>query len=199
MLNEVKNNNNYDTLVIIPNYNHLDLLKKCLICLEEQIVKDFSIMIVDNGSDKQTVEYINNYCSEKQNCISLLLNENTGFAHASNEGFKYAITHGYKYSLLLNNDCYVEKDFIEQIRNAISSDIKLFAVNPLMISEKNRNLVDDFGDSYNTFGFAFQNKVGHKVSTIIDDEEVFSACGGASIYQNDILTQIGLLDENFIV
>ena len=196
MLNEDKNNN-YDTLVIIPNYNHLDLLKKCLLCLENQNVKDFFIMIVDNGSDNQTVEYINNYCSEKQNCISLLLNENTGFAHASNEGFRYAIAHGYKYSILLNNDCYVEKDFIEQMRKAITNDDKLFAVNPLMISEKNRNLVDDFGDSYNILGFAFQNKVGHKVSTIIKDEEVFSACGGASIYRNDILIKIGLLDENF--
>ena len=196
MLNEDKNNN-YDTLVIIPNYNHLDLLKKCLLCIENQNVKDFSIMIVDNGSDNQTVEYINNYCSEKQNCISLLLNENTGFAHASNEGFRYAIVHEYKYSILLNNDCYVENDFVEQMRKAITNDDKLFAVNPLMISEKNRNLVDDFGDSYNILGFAFQNKVGHKVSTIINDEEVFSACGGASIYRNDILIKIGLLDENF--
>lgn len=196
MLNEDKNNN-YDTLVIIPNYNHLDLLKKCLQCLGEQSVKDFSVIIVDNGSDKQTTDYITDYCDKNNNCISLLLDTNTGFAHASNEGFRYAIAHGYKYSILLNNDCYVEKDFVEQMRNAITYDDKLFAVNPLMISEKNRELVDDFGDSYNILGFAFQNKVGHKVSTIIKDEVVFSACGGASIYRNDILLEIGLLDENF--
>lgn len=196
MLNEDKNNN-YDTLVIIPNYNHLDLLKKCLQCLGGQTVNDFSIIIVDNGSEKQTVEFLTNCCNERNNCISLLLDSNTGFAHASNEGFKYAIDNGYKYSILLNNDCYVEKDFIEQIRDAIKNNTNCFAVNPLMVSEKNRELVDDFGDSYNILGFAFQNRVGHKVSTIVNNEEVFSACGGASIYRNDILNRIGLLDENF--
>ena len=199
MINQIidNNHNNYDTLVIIPSYNNLDLLKKCLLCLQEQSIKEFSTIIIDNGSNNETIEYISNYCKQNNNYNAILLKENTGFAYASNEGFKYGIKNGYKYSILLNNDCYIENHFIEKITSAIKQDNKYFAINPLMISEKNKELVDDFGDSYNLFGYAFQNKVGHKVSTIIKDEIVFSACGGASIYRNEILEKIGLLDENF--
>lgn len=192
-----QNINNYDTLVIIPSFNNVDLLKKCLLHLKNQTNNKFSTIIIDNGSNNETIEYISCFCDDNKDYYAIFLNENTGFAHASNEGFKYSISNGYKYSLLLNNDCYVEKDFVENLTNAIKSNNNYFAINPLMISYKNTDLVDDFGDSYNIFGYAFQNKVAHKVSSIKKNENVFSACGGASIYNNAILDKIGFLDENF--
>lgn len=192
-----QNLNNHDTLVIIPSYNHVELLKKCLSHLNEQTRKGFSTIIIDNGSNNETGEFISDYCNNNKDFYAMFLNDNTGFAHASNEGFKYSITNNYKYSLLLNNDCYVEKDFVEILTNAIKQKDSYFAINPLMISYKDIELVDDFGDSYNIFGYAFQNKVAHKVTTITKNEKVFSACGGASIYNNTILKEIGLLDENF--
>ena len=186
-----------NTLVIIPNYNKLDLLKKCLYHLDNQTDKNFSVFIVDNGSDEETVRYIKEVCDENKNYYNSCLDKNTGFAFASNVGLKYAIENNYEYSILLNNDCFVDVDSIKNLKNKIDIDKNYFAVNPLMISYKDNSLIDDFGDSYNLLGFQFQNKTAHKVSSVNKDEMVFSACGGASIYRNEILKKIGLLDEQF--
>ena len=39
--------------VVIPNYNGLEYLKKCLEALKNQSVKDFDIIIVDDASTEK--------------------------------------------------------------------------------------------------------------------------------------------------
>ena len=185
------------TLVIIPHYNKLILLKECLYHLEQQSSNNFDVLIVDNGSSDGSAEYIYKICNEKANYHYILLNENTGFAFASNQGFKYSINNGFEYSVLLNNDAYVEKDFIKELVYCIKNDSNLFAVSSMMINYHNKELIDSFGDNYTLLGWAFQGHVGEKVNKIINNEYCFSACGGASIYSNKILCKIGLFDESF--
>ena len=190
-------NNNKKTLVIIPNYNNFDLLDNCINHLKNQNTKDFDVLIVDNGSDEDVIYNIKNLCDNSDNMHSILLSDNMGFATAVNKGFTYSIDHNYEYSILLNNDAFAETNFVRALVNKISRYKKCFAVSSLMISYYNRNLVDDFGDKYTICGFAYQSKVAHLVDTIKEDEKVFSACGGASIYSNKILKKIGLMEDNF--
>lgn len=184
-------------LVIIPHYNKLILLKECLFHLEKQDYHNFDIIIVDNGSDDGSAEYIHKLSSSDDRYKMILLNENMGFAYAVNCGLKYAIDNGYEYSLLLNNDAYVEDDFVKEITHKIDSSSKLFAVSSLMINYHHKDLVDSFGDNYCLLGFGFQNRIGEKISSFTFDEHTFSACGGAAIYRNSILENIGLFDEKF--
>ena len=44
--------------VVIPNYNGLEYLKKCLEALKNQSVKDFDIIIVDDASTEKNIEDI---------------------------------------------------------------------------------------------------------------------------------------------
>ena len=50
--------------VVIPTYNRLPILKKCLDALEKQILNDkiqnFEIVIVDDGSTDETVSWLRN-------------------------------------------------------------------------------------------------------------------------------------------
>lgn len=185
------------TLVIIPNYNKVDLLKDCLLHLLNQNTKDFDVLIVDNGSDEDTVNTINEMSNNDERIHKILLSDNFGFATAVNKGFKYSIDNNYTYSILLNNDAFVDNNFVRALVNKISRHKRCFAVSSLMISYYNKNLVDDFGDKYTLLGFAYQSKTAHRVSSIVEDEKVFSACGGASIYSNLILQKIGFMDDNF--
>ena len=185
------------TIVIIPHYNKLILLKECLYHLEQQSYNNFDVLIVDNGSNDGSAEYIYKICHERANYHYILLNDNTGFAYASNQGFKYSINNGFEYSILLNNDAYVEKDFVKELEYSIKNDNNLFAVSSMMINYHNKELVDSFGDNYTLFGWAFQGHIGEKVDRIISNENCFSACGGASIYSNKVLNKIGLFDEAF--
>ena len=50
--------------VVIPTYNRLPILKKCLDALENQILNDkiqnFEIVVVDDGSTDETVSWLRN-------------------------------------------------------------------------------------------------------------------------------------------
>lgn len=185
------------TLVIIPHFNKLLLLKECLFHLDTQTYKNFDILIVDNGSSDGSTEYIHNLSNEKENYHSILLSENMGFAYAVNRGFEFSIKNDYDYSILLNNDAYVEDGFVKELVYSIGESYNNFAVSSMMINYHNKDLVDSFGDYYTILGWSFQGHIGEKVKDIKYNENCFSACGGAAIYSNRILSEIGLLDENF--
>ena len=178
-------------IVIIPQFNNIDLLKNCIATLENQNDKSFDILVVDNNSTDGTRDYL----SKKDNIIKILLDDNIGFAAGVNKGFEYAIKNDYEYAILLNNDTEVDKNFVSSLKYAIEKDSKIFSVSSFMISLKNKNLIDDTGDSYCILGWGFQNCTGQKVNNYLKRKNIFSACGGASIYNLNILNKIGFLDE----
>ena len=185
------------TLVIIPHFNKLLLLKECLYHLDSQSHKNFDILIVDNGSSDGSAEYIYDLSSKYDNYHSILLSENMGFAYAVNRGFEFSIKNNYDYSILLNNDAYVEDDFVRELVYSIGAGRKILAVSAMMINYHNKDLVDSYGDYYTVLGWSFQGHIGEKVENINYNESCFSACGGAAIYRNSILKEVGFLDENF--
>ena len=44
--------------VVIVTYNRLELLKECLLCIDKQVKKFDSVLIVDNYSTDGTREYL---------------------------------------------------------------------------------------------------------------------------------------------
>ncbi len=46
------------TTIIIPNYNGLSFMEPCFESLKEQIVGDFKVLVVDNGSTDGSVEWL---------------------------------------------------------------------------------------------------------------------------------------------
>ena len=186
-----------EVLLIIPHYNKLALLKECLFHIDSQKYDSFDIMIVDNGSVDNSSEYISSLTKNNKRYHSILLNENMGFAYAVNKGIDFSIKNNYKFSILLNNDAFICDNFVKNIVNSISKSDRIFATSSLMLSYKDKNLIDSYGDYYNVLGWSFQGHIAETVDGIIDDETPFSACAGAAIYRNSILKKIGLFDENF--
>ena len=44
--------------VVIPNLNGRNLLGDCLMSLEKQVFRDFEVILVDNGSDDRSVDFV---------------------------------------------------------------------------------------------------------------------------------------------
>lgn len=176
--------------VIIPNYNGLDHLKKCLKSLKEQDM-DFGVVVVDNGSCDGGVEYVQNNYPE----YDLILNsENLGFARAVNQGILSVNT---DYVFLLNNDVILEDNCIKNLLNCINGQDDIFAVGSKMLQSNNKHLIDDAGDEYTILGFT--KKVGNNKSSDLysSSREIFSACAGAAIYRRNVFNEIGYFDESF--
>ena len=175
------------TTIIIPNYNGLSFMEPCFESLKEQTVRDFKVLVVDNGSTDGSVEWL-----KEHRVPSIFLKENTGFSGAVNTGIRAADT---PYVLLLNNDTRVELGFVAAMERAMDQSPKIFSVSSRMIQMYHPELLDDAGDMYSILGWAYQRGVGRSVNLYQKSCRVFSACAGAAIYRRAVFDEIGLFDE----
>ncbi len=103
--------------IVILNYKgHKDTIE--LLESLTKIKKDnFSLntIVVDNFPEDPFEVNVEKYSS-----LSLKLifnNKNLGFSGGNNVGIKYALENGADYVLLINNDTYVESNFVEELLN----------------------------------------------------------------------------------
>ena len=95
--------------VVIPNFNGMQYVERCLDSLERQTFSDFDVIFVDNGS----VDGSRELTEEKYPWVKVIaLAENTGFCKAVNLGIEATQT---PYVVLLNNDTEAEPDFLREM------------------------------------------------------------------------------------
>jgi len=103
-----------EILIQIVTWNSRPYLKTCLDSVINSNYKDWSLLIIDNGSRDGTVEFIR---TDYPN-ISLLENrQNLGFARAHNQGIQISDS---EYVLVLNPDVILTTDFLEKIVNGLT-------------------------------------------------------------------------------
>lgn len=179
------------TTIVIPNYNGISYLEKCLISLQKCGKDTFHIIVVDNGSTDGCVELLKEKFAYVE---SIFLPENVGFAPAVNIGLENVKT---EYALLLNNDIEVESDFVIQMEEALERHADAFSVSSKMLQMHDPDKLDGAGDLYCALGWAFALGKGKEQKNHYTKEcKVFSACAGAAIYRMSMLREIGFFDEN---
>ncbi len=177
--------------VVIPNYNGIKYLKKCLESLyaQDTDTPDYQVLIVDNASADGSVEQAEELFPQAR---IIRLETNTGFCHAVNVGIKESDS---PYIILLNNDTEVKSGFIKALYHAIEKDSKIFSASARMLMWDRPDLLDGAGDLYNVMGWAFARGKGRPAAKYDKSVRIFSSCGGAVIYRRSILEKIGLFDE----
>jgi len=179
-----------ETSVIIPNWNGRDLLKTCLSSLKRQTYQDFEIIVVDNGSSDDSIQFIESFYPEVRICK---LQYNNGFCVAVNCGIKSAQG---KYVALLNNDTEADPAWLGELVKALNENNDVGFCASKMMNFFNRNLIDNAGDMLCYYG----HTVGrNEVDTGQYDQlrYLFSACAGAAIYRSEMFEKVGLFDEDF--
>lgn len=178
--------------VIIPNWNGKSMLAHCLSSLLEQTYRNFSVTVVDNGSEDGSVCYIEEEFPEVK---IIKLGHNTGFSLAVNRGIEQAES---PYLFLLNNDVEVAPDCMEILRQSIEKypGYEFFALK--MLSFKKRDILDGAGDA------VLRGGVGYRLGTLEKDNdyyrkdrETFGACAGAALYSKDFYRRVGVFDSDF--
>ena len=175
--------------VIIPNYNGMQYVKRCLDSLMAQTLKDWEILFIDNGSADGSRELV-----EKEYPLVkvIALPENLGFCGAVNIGIHAATA---PYVVLLNNDTEAEPEFLQELYDGIRRKPRAFSGGAMMLQFHNREKIDDAGNFYNALGWAFALGKGKPAADYNKERKIFSACGGAAIYRKDLLEELGYFDE----
>lgn len=175
--------------VIIPNYNGMQYVKRCLDSLMVQTLKDWEILFIDNGSADGSRELV-----EKEYPLVRVipLPENLGFCGAVNIGIHAATT---PYVVLLNNDTEAEPEFLQELYDGIRRKPRAFSGGAMMLQFHDREKIDDAGNFYNALGWAFALGKGKPAVDYNKERKIFSACGGAAIYRKDLMEELGYFDE----
>ena len=153
--------------VIIVNYNGKTLLEKCLESLFKVNYDNFEVILVDNNSTDETVDFITkNYPS----IILIKLDSNKGFAEPNNIGAKIAKG---EHLLFLNNDTIVTPNFISELVKIMENDTKVAICQSLLL--KLDGSVDSSGDFIDNLGVVYNSK------TKTDEIREISSARGASM------------------
>ena len=175
--------------IVIPNLNGMHYLEGCLKSLREQTDRDFEILMIDNGSEDESVEWVRkHYPAVKIRAF----HRNTGFCRAVNEGIKLSRA---EYVLLLNNDVVCDPRMVEVLRRAMEERPDAFSCCAKLLRMSDPSKIDDAGDYYTALGWAFARGKGKSRELYTKEERVFACCAACAIYRRSMLEKTGLFDE----
>lgn len=105
---------------IVVTYNpEVDVFKNCISTYYNQVDE---VIIVDNGSSKETIEEIENF--EFENISILKLGDNLGIATALNKGIELAIKKDYEWVITFDHDSEIAGNMIKKMFEVYNEKLK---------------------------------------------------------------------------
>lgn len=105
--------------IFTPTYNRKNLLKRLVESLEKQVNLEFEWIIVDDGSNDGTREYIENIKDKSNLKITYIYQNNSGKYVAHNTAVKECKT---EYFVCIDSDDWVSTDFVSKIYDVIKEE-----------------------------------------------------------------------------
>jgi len=177
--------------IIIPNYNGAAHLPVCLAALRAQTRQDFRVLVVDDGSQDESLVLLARDFPEVR---VLALPRNRGLAAAVNAGIDASAA---PYVVLLNNDTEAAPDWLAHLVGALDADPRAsFAASKLLLFDQ-RDRLHSAGDLYRVDGIPGNRGVWQRDEGQFDTAEpVFGACAGAAAYRRAALWALAEVGKN---
>jgi GT2 family glycosyltransferase len=183
--------------VIIPNWNGAAELPAAIESVLAQSFRNFTLIIVDNGSRDGSRAIIEQYAAKDARVRAIWRDKNYGFTGGVNPGFEWAIAHDYAFAAPFNNDAIADKDWLKWLVVFLQSNPN-YGIATCKILHADGATIDSTGDMYTTWGLAYPRGRDESDSHSYDKlTDIFGASGGASLYRLETLKQIGLFDQDF--
>ncbi|MFI5175469.1 MAG: methyltransferase domain-containing protein [Terriglobia bacterium] len=178
--------------IIVVSYNNPEYLPLCLESIwEKTTYPNFEVIAVDNGSEAQLTQYLEETAKKEARLKVILNGRNLGFAKANNIGI--AATSDSEFIVLLNDDVVVTQGWLgKTVRYLKDSQVGL--VGPVTNAIFNEARIDvDYTGVEEIDEFAEQYTSRHE-GRCFDIPVLAMYCVGM---RRSLVNEIGLLDERY--
>jgi len=184
--------------IIMPVFNQIDLTTAAIRSVQAH-TEDYELIVVDNGSSDETPAFLQSLAQTHPNVKICTLDENKGFAIASNLGLQAATG---DYLVLLNNDTDVTQGWADYLVQAIPIAEDEWDARPIgIMGPVSNHAGGNQGVSTDPYGpaelqsAAAERHISHKGKTRIAG----FISGFCMLITRACFEDVGLLDERFKV
>ncbi|CAO1665044.1 glycosyltransferase [Salinicola sp. NYA28a] len=190
----------YTVDIIVPVYNALEEVKRCLksLSLHNDGYK-LQVIVVNDSSDQETTDWLRHFCYGDSSFLLIEHPENRGYTKAVNTGLRES--HG-DYLVTLNSDAIVTEGWLQSLIRCIRSDEKLGIVGPLSNAASWQNVPELLDENKQ---FAVNeiplNMTPDEMATVVRDAShhvyprVPFVNGFCFMMSREVINAVGLLDE----
>jgi len=179
--------------IVTINYNCSEETVNFLNCLKEQTDPDFDVIVIDNASQSEDTDRLDNLIGQIRDSFTHLIfvknHENTGFSGGCNLGIARALQNGANWVLLLNPDISLQKTLLASIKAILSENQGVVG------------LALDEGQNMAYYGqiewLRATLKHAHNPANYISKN--FYIIGGAMLINSAVFEKIGFLDEAYFL
>ena len=106
-----------NVIAVVVTFNRQQLLSECIAALRNQTRKVDKILVINNGSTDDTINWLNNQAD-----IEFFSQDNVGSAGGFYTGIKMAYDSGYSWIWLMDDDGYPKADALEMLLEGGGTD-----------------------------------------------------------------------------
>jgi GT2 family glycosyltransferase len=177
---------------VIVNWNGWRDTLKCLGSLEDSNYRNFTIMVVDNGSHDDSVARI----KEAYPTVHILeTGANLGFARGNNEGIRLALAHNPKYIWLLNNDTTVARETLSALVATAEMDSEIGEVGSVLYYMNAPDQIQAWGGGAVNLWFGRSSHFRGEVPA----SKLDYLTAASVLIPSRVLREVGLFDEGYFM
>ena len=183
--------------LFVLNWNGRDLTLDCLSSLEKITYPNVKVYVIDNGSSDNSVTAIRNQFPDYE---IIELPDNYGFSRGNNAGFEL-VKQKADYTIFLNNDTFVDPNFVEPLINAMESNSTVKQSTPKIFYADNLDYIWFGGGKVSLWaGWIRHLGIRQKDSMQFSfDRNVDYATGCCVCMRTVDFESIGMFDESFLM
>jgi GT2 family glycosyltransferase len=176
---------------VVPHWNRRDLLQSLLANLRQQTRAFDEIIVVDNGSDDDSVAV-----AEKAGARVIRLDRNMGFAAAVNRGIQLTSA---DWIAILNNDVTLAPDWLATLLAAAEAEEASFATGKILrAGNLDGARIDGTFDAISRGACAYRCGSGKPDGPLWNQpRRIRMAPMTAALFRRQLFEEIGFLDEGF--
>jgi len=180
--------------IIVLNYNGLKHIQNCFSSLAQINYpnEQLELLLVDNASIDGSIEYIQSHYPQ----VHVVCNEqNLGFGSGNNVGARAATS---QYVVFLNNDMWVDPQFIEGLVKTVQSGPDVVCAGAKILNWDGTRF-DFAGSACHFAGYAYQEALDKPFTPeqFSSVKPTLFACGGAMIIDRQVFLDIGGFDGDY--